>query len=481
MRKNFTRFVCVGIASFCMMAVFGQEKIPAVKNIFDEKSIRKLNEVELRADEGTEYWWPDSVIYYDADGEPYSKDYYDLEKRTATSTSEYDDWSLSEPQSTDGYFFMKQTVTFYKYSGKLTFSLTALNWFIWWNYADGEYNTVSDTKGNLILIDIKGVPDNNGNDNFIEYRIQYNENNEPALIERYNYDRFKQVYQYEYNEKGNPTLFQTKYIDNNGLPIITDYDYKITAKYDEGRKPLGIYMFYGSTSQGKWLLNEYVLFYYSDKTNTPNVAVENNNPIGSNNQGNFDLNVNLPTDSIGNGSITITFPEGFTLDTKNTKLTVDFTALFTLTVTKQENYSWLLEIKPKTLRSASLRAGEAKKMLQVAYTVDAKKKKGTYDISVNSILFETKSGNYYPEPAITVPAVVNRWGVGIETVENESVWTSGGNLYVRTAKACTVSVYTLPGQLIRQQAVGAGETAIPLPQGIYFVKTGGITRKIFVR
>jgi len=331
---------------------------------------------------------------------------------------------------------------------------------------NGNPNIVYDKQGNLILWELTDANS--------KFQITYNEKNQPVSIEKYdNNKRLTWECLYGYDEKDH-RIFAEAYSGGKK-------ESKETVKFDSEGKPTICLYFEGSTLTDTWLLSEYVHYYYSDKTNTPNVAVENNNPIGTNNLGNFDVNVNIPTDSISNGSITITFPEGFTLDTKNTKLTVDFTNLFTLTVTKQDNNSWLLEIKPKNLRSASLRAGEAKKMLQVAYAVDAKKKKGTYDISVNSILFETKGGNYYPEPAITVPAVVNRWGVGIESVENESVCTSGGNLYVRTIKACTVSIYTLPGQLIRQQAVGAGETAIPLPQGIYFVKTGGITRKIFVK
>jgi len=479
MRKNFTRLVCVGIASFCMMSVFGQGKMSV------ERRIIPSEKVKLRTGDETEYWWPDSIITYDSAGEPTEKIYYDKESRTSTYfTFQNGIWNASESVNTNGYMFAKPKVGFYALAdGRRSFSGNGLNLMFWWTYnADLEFNSMQDGNGNLVLAEVITKNPINGTYKYAEFRIKYNDRNEPVLVERYNYNTLKEIIQFNYDEKGHQTLLENMWIDSETqLPIIIDSNWKVTAKYDEEGKPVEIRQYRGNTSSEKWLLEAYYNFYYSDGAYIPNVAVVNNNPIGTNNLGNFDVNVNIPTDSISNGSITITFPEGFTIDTKNTKLTVDFTALFTLTVTKQENYSWLLEIKPKTLRSASLRAGEAKKMLQVAYTVDAKKKKGTYDISVNSILFETKGGNYYPEPAITVPAVVNRWGVGIETVENGSVWTSGENLYVRTAKACTVSVYTLPGQLIRQQAVGAGETAIPLPQGIYFVKTGDMTRKIFVK
>ena len=130
-----------------------------------------------------------------------------------------------------------------------------------------------------------------------------------------------------------------------------------------------------------------IIALYFDIPDSPNVEVENNNPVGNENMGNFDIDVNIPLDTISNGSITVTFPEGFTLDEKNTSLRLDFAELFDLIITKHENNSWLFEIKPKTLKSASQRADEVKKMLQVAYMVDEKLQRGTYDISVHSILF----------------------------------------------------------------------------------------------
>ena len=254
--------------------------------------------------------------------------------------------------------------------------------------------------------------------------------------------------------------------------------YKIeTMKYDEKGRPTGgtcLFLQDGTRSSS-------MIFYYSDGIYKPDVEVDNNTLVGNNNQGSFDLEVNIPTDSISNGSITITFPEGFTLDEKNTSLILDFADFFDLIITKQDNNSWLFEIKPKTLRNTMLRADEVKKMFQVAFTVDEKLQRGTYNISVNSILFETKGGNYIPEPAITVPAQLNRWGVSNVKVESNSIWASGGNLYIRTDKPCMLSVFTISGQLFRQQTIGIGETLLPLPIGLYFVKVGETTKKIIAK
>ena len=232
----------------------------------------------------------------------------------------------------------------------------------------------------------------------------------------------------------------------------------------------------------KWSLISYQISY--PNSYNPDMEVENNNPISNNNQGSFDVDVNIPTDSIGNGSITVTFPEGFTLDAANTSLTLDFAGNFELKITKQDNNSWLLEIKPKALRSASLRAGEAKKLLHVAYKVDEKTKRGTYDISVNSILFETKGGNYIPEPAITVPAEVNRWGVGNEVVNAPAptVYLNAQAICIQAASAEQIAVYSVTGNKLYETTIQAGLNTInaaQFPQGLLFVKgSSGWVQKV---
>lgn len=230
----------------------------------------------------------------------------------------------------------------------------------------------------------------------------------------------------------------------------------------------------------------YYIWYYSNGR-TPNVEVANNTSIGSENQGSFEMNVNIPTDSIDNGSITVTLPDGFILDEKNTTLTLDFANLFELTITKQKNNSWLLEIKPKTLRSVPLRANEAKTMFQVAYLVDEKVKRGTYDISVNSILFETKGGNYIPEPVITIPVAVERWGVGNEPIITltPTVYTSNQTIYIQSANSERITIYSIIGQKLYETAIQSGLNTInssQFPQGILFIKgNSGWIKKLITK
>ena len=131
-----------------------------------------------------------------------------------------------------------------------------------------------------------------------------------------------------------------------------------------------------------------------------------------------------------------------------------------------------------------LRAGEAKKMLQVAYTVDKEKPKGTYDITVNSILFETKGGNYILEPAITVPTVLTRESVANEQIESSGaiVYAADRTLYIQSEKADRIEIYSIIGHKLYETKVQPGLTTIHttnFPQGILFIKgSSGWVKKV---
>ena len=473
MRKNFTKLACVGIACFCMVSALAQENKPAV-GVIEEKVFPQKKGIELRAAGDEKYFWPDSLIRYNNLGKPTSKTFYDEENRTEISaTWEDDNWIYDEPLNSDGFLLFQPKFEFRGLSSTDIPSIRIWNIStvaIVYNDYPATYNTIYDSEGNLIVLELtpKGGPPEVA----ATYRLNYNRDNNLVLVEAYWYDNLHFKYQYEYNENGYCVLYKGYIVTNNTI-VIENIEYN---KFDEKDRLIEQHFIELSS-----MFSSYKCLYYSDGENIPNVEVENNNSIGNNNQGSFDVNVNIPIDSISNCSITITFPEGFTLDDKNTSLTLDFADLFDLIITKQDNNSWLFEIKPKTLKSASLRADEVTKMLQVAYTVDEKLLRGTYDISVNSILFESKGGNYIPEPAITVPVQLNRWGVSNVKVESNNIWASGGNLYIRTDKTCTLSVFTVYGQLFKQQTISAGETIIPLPQGIYFVKVEDTTKKIIAK
>ena len=480
MKKNFTKLVSLAAASLCALSVVGQDKVPFMG--IGEDRVFNESEVELRAGGSKGYWWPDSVIRYDAVGMPTRKEYYDSENRTEIIYTLSDGvWSTFGYSLSGGFGYYDRPVvmevddeTIWLFAPGGMFSVGGRGYG---HNGNPRYSTEYDRRGNLIASEIITYWGEN-----IKTHIAYNGNDDPILIQRYSNDVLEEVVRYVYNENNHIILYETT-VDNSrysGIPNDWALHRRERTNYDAQGRPLSSY-FYGGTA--KSIHDAFSIFYYSDGR-TPIIAPENNTPVGDSNQGGFDLDINVPADSINNGSLVITLPEGFTLDEANTSLTLDFAVDFALKITKQDDNSWLLEITPKSTRSASLRAdAAAKTLLNVAYKVNPRTERGTYDIVVNSILFESKGGNSYPEPAITIPAEVSRWGVSNEltVASSPKAYIAGNTLYIHAAQTEQVSVYTLTGIKLYESTVSAGATTIDaaaFPQGVLIVKGSGWAKKV---
>lgn len=71
--------------------------------------------------------------------------------------------------------------------------------------------------------------------------------------------------------------------------------------------------------------------------------------------------------------------------------------------------------------------------------------------------------------------------VGNELFEKESIWTYKNNLYVKTSGECVLKIYTLTGELLREQVLQSGDYSFSLPQGLYIVTLNdGIKRKVVI-
>lgn len=287
--------------------------------------------------------------------------------------------------------------------------------------------------------------------------------------------------EYEYNEDN--FCFLLKDYGYNSESGILEMDNIMTVKFDKKGRPVEEHNLYLKDEENSEF-TKYRRIYYPDEKNIPNIEIDNNNPIGNNNQGSFNININISANSVQKVSLSVLLPEGFTLNEVNTNLGVYFAELFELTITKQENNSWLIEIKPKSQKSRALSADKAAEILHIGYVIDEKIKNGTYNISVNSILFETKDGGFIPEPAITVPADVNRGSVGNEQVNNSEivVYMENQNLYIQTNQMETVSVYTISGIKLYEATVQPGTNTInagDFPQGALIVKSSlGWVRRV---
>lgn len=66
---------------------------------------------------------------------------------------------------------------------------------------------------------------------------------------------------------------------------------------------------------------------------------------------------------------------------------------------------------------------------------------------------------------------------GNATVEKDAIWAAGGTLYVKTGTPGTLSIYTITGQLYKQDAI-SGSYTLSMPKGIYIVQLNGKAYKV---
>jgi len=422
----FTRLVCIGIVSFCVLSAMGQEKTTAIR--IAEERISLQENIKLRADEIQE---PDSVVRYNKSG--YKDGLIDWVNRgpKVFYTDHYKCWAISSD-----HFYMR-VFNDDKYEIKYN--------------SDGLVESMTDSYGHAMKFQYKP----NG---YMLSRENY------VLSESSNELELNTTTIYLYDEYENWVGTQRSYV-TAPASIFIEYIARVDSK---GRI---VYSQYNTPGSGGSEFHYYIWYYSDDRIS--NVETDNNHPV-TNNEGNFDLNINIPTDSINNGSITITLPEGFTLDKENTSLNLDFGNIFKLVITKQENNAWLLEIQPKTTKNIALKADDISKLLHVAYKVESSLPKGIYDISINSILFETPNGNIIPEPAITIPADVNRYGVANEAlaIGKVKIFTTTNTLTIDTPDTETIYVYRINGELVHSVSKATGEYTITTnrwPNGIYIV------------
>jgi len=413
-----------------MVSVWGQEKMSSIRMTGKKAPVR--DEIKLRS---SEKQIPDSVVeYFDSVDKYYEVYYYASEGPSFYYSDYYKCWCLS----TDPF------------------------WVSLW--LDMDLNVKYNSNG---LVESATYIDENSGDNRL-VQFQYNASGYILSIDEYwspaGTTQWKHIFNttYFYDSYENWIGTQDYNLQYDVPEVSVQYSARVDSK---GRIFYSEHVCPGDdcTFGGKPYKVDYFIWYYSDGR-TPNVEMNNNTSINSNNQGGFDLNVNIPTDSISTGSITITFPDGFTLDENNTSL--NLSDLFDLVITKQDNSNWLFEIKPKTSKSATLRADDSKAMLHIAYTTDESLETGTYNISVNNILFETPSGDYIPEPAITVPAVLDRSNTGIKQIYSlaPTIHINNQTLYIQDENAEQIAIYSIAGNKLYETTIQKGFNAINIKQ-----------------
>ena len=76
--------------------------------------------------------------------------------------------------------------------------------------------------------------------------------------------------------------------------------------------------------------------------------------------------------------------------------------------------------------------------------------------------------------------ILVRSTVANATLPEARIYAAGGRLYLTLQTAAPVGIYTLNGVLVRTFSAPAGETTVALPQGVYIVRVGERTEKVFI-
>ena len=124
--------------------------------------------------------------------------------------------------------------------------------------------------------------------------------------------------------------------------------------------------------------------------------------------------------------------------------------------------------KPITVTSNHAQYSESNNRIKVANNYD-----GTYSVTIRTVQANL-------ELNIEAVGTTSEHGNGttaVEAVADDAVWAAGGVLYVKSANAGSVAIYSLTGQLYQQGPV-SGSFSATLPKGIYIVQLNGKAYKV---
>ncbi|MDR0348605.1 MAG: Ig-like domain-containing protein [Tannerella sp.] len=208
-------------------------------------------------------------------------------------------------------------------------------------------------------------------------------------------------------------------------------------------------------------------------------------PTATARNGSFPLSIKTPDNGTFTGEFVITFPERIVLDAANTNLVPAYKQQdLSLKISGAGTNAWKIEIIPESLRSATLRAGSGQQIMDIAYTIDKSKPNGTYNITVSNAVFKFSNGTEIREEKMAVPLTVRINGTNnTDLIDNGNaqVYAANSRLFVQSASAETIHIYSFNGTLLYTNAKEAGKAAFDLniQEPAFIVKgSSGWTKKI---
>jgi uncharacterized protein YjdB len=215
------------------------------------------------------------------------------------------------------------------------------------------------------------------------------------------------------------------------------------------------------------------------------------------NDGKIALYLKLPDDDITfTGSFELQLPQGFglTLDGNGgyrTALEAAYSESSDLSIVRlnDSTYTFTVTLKVSPASTMLRAASSKKKVMDIAYTVYnddlLENSEAVYDVKVVKADFKRSDGTEIKEDhTARIKAYKDETGNEIVGDRNLHVYIADNYLYVRSAKAETVSVYSLTGSLLLSKDKAEGQAAFLLPaqEKILIVKgSSGWAQKVLNR
>ena len=153
----------------------------------------------------------------------------------------------------------------------------------------------------------------------------------------------------------------------------------------------------------------------------------------------------------------------------------------TISVTPVSAGAWLVEIRPKMLRSAAVTTYQD--IIRIAYTAEESTPEGRYEIKIHDLEFTFADHPPIREDEITATVTVGSPSGNMTVEAPEEVLYYDGVLTVRTPVSETVEIYSMSGSLLYSARKDPGTATFRIggavPRGILAVRgSSGWSRKI---
>ena len=174
---------------------------------------------------------------------------------------------------------------------------------------------------------------------------------------------------------------------------------------------------------------------------------------GSSNEGSISVDLESETTMTFTGTMTVSLPDGFTLDLENTLLNPNLEGVIALAITEMGNNTWLFTYTMKVPQGSIARSITALEpytnIVKISYSVNPDVPDGTYQATIRDVLLTFDDSSELNEPEFPVTIVLDKSMTGINSPDasNVKVMLHDGVLSIDTEFQERIEIYSLDGKL----------------------------------